>query len=247
MKLVILTLSFFWGLHSAFVASAISGGADAALSSASRSADDKKADSDRHPKELLEFSKVKAGDRVVDMMPGKGYFTKLFAIMVGDKGHVTAFVPKEFENAPFKPVDAAKQAIQGLKNASVAVTPILDAPDANVDLAWTSQNYHDLRIKKYISVDMLAFNKMVFKMLKPGGSYVVIDHVASAGASEADVERLHRIDPAIVKKEVEAAGFVLADEGKVLRRDETHVLNVFDPAIRGKTDQFMYRFVKPKK
>jgi predicted methyltransferase len=245
MKLLILTLWLSWGLQSANAAAVNS--VETALNASSRTADDKKAESDRHPKELLQFSKVKTGERVVDMMPGKGYFTKLFASMVGDKGHVTAFVPKEFENAPFKPVDAAKEAIKGLKNASVAVTPILDAPDANVDLVWTSQNYHDLHIKKFITVDMIAFNKMVFKMLKPGGRYVVIDHVANSGATEADMERLHRIDPVMVKNEVEAAGFVLEDESKVLSREETHVLNVFEAAIRGKTDQFMYRFVKPKK
>jgi predicted methyltransferase len=245
MKIFILTLSISLGLQSAYAATANPN--DLAISNSSRSADDKKADANRHPKELLDFSKVKPGERVVDMMPGKGYFTKLFASVVGEKGHVTAFVPKEFENAPFKPVEAAKDAIKDLKNASVSVTPILDAPDANVDLVWTSQNYHDLHIKKFITVDMIAFNKMVFKMLKPGGRYIVIDHVAPSGAAESDIEKLHRIDPAVVRKEVEAAGFVFEEEGKALNRDEKHTLNVFDPAIRGKTDQFMYRFVKPKK
>ncbi|WP_413294981.1 class I SAM-dependent methyltransferase [Bdellovibrio sp. HCB185ZH] len=245
MKLPILIFTMCLGIQTAFAAA--TNPLEAALSASSRSAEDKKADTDRRPKELLEFSKVKAGERVVDMMPGKGYFTKLFASVVGDKGHVTAFIPKEFESAPFKPVDATKEATKGLKNTSVAVTPILDAPDANADLVWTSQNYHDLHIKKYITVDMVAFNKMVFKMLKPGGRYVVIDHVAAAGATDADIERLHRIDPAMVKKEVEAAGFVLAEEGKILKREEPHTLNVFDPAIRGKTDQFVFLFVKPKK
>jgi predicted methyltransferase len=84
-------------------------------------------------------------------------------------------------------------------------------------------------------------------MLKPGGHLIVVDHVAAAGASLADIEKLHRIDPKMALKEIEAAGFVLEDESKVLQQKDDHTLNVFDPAIRGKTDQFAYRFVKPKK
>lgn len=218
-----------------------------AVSNKSRPADDIKVDEHRHPKELLDFSKVKAGDKVIDALPGRGYFTRLFSSVVGPKGKVIAFVPKELEAAPFKPVDAAKQAVMSLTNAEVVVAPILKIPAEKVDLVWTSQNYHDLHIKKIIDVDMAAFNKEVFEMLKPGGFYVVIDHVASAGATASDIENLHRIDPAMVKKEIEAAGFVLQEESKILAQSEDHKLNVFDPKIRGKTDQFAYRFMKPKK
>lgn len=218
-----------------------------AVSNKSRPADDVKADDHRHPKELLDFSQVKAGDKVLDMLPGRGYFTRLFAGVVGPKGKVLAYVPKELEGASFKPVEAAQAAVKGLKNAEVLVAPVAKIPGDKFDLVWTSQNYHDLHIKKLIDVDIAAFNKQVFDMLKPGGVYLVIDHVAVAGAGEADIEKLHRIDPAMVRKEVEAAGFVFQEESKVLAQNEDHKLNVFDPAIRGKTDQFAYRFVKPKK
>ena len=122
---VILLLSSF----TAFAASSLS---EVAVANASRPADDKKADANRHPRELLDFSKAKADDTVVDLMPGRGYFTRLFASVVGPKGHVIAYVPKEFENAPFKPVDAAKKAAEGLKNVEVKVTPLLTAPAENV-------------------------------------------------------------------------------------------------------------------
>jgi predicted methyltransferase len=171
----------------------------------------------------------------------------LFSSVVGAKGKVFAFVPKEIEGAPFKPVEAAKQAVMGLNNAEVIISPLLKIPAEKVDVVWTSQNYHDLHIKKIINVDMAAFNKQVFEMLKPGGLYIVVDHVAASGATDADIEKLHRIDPAMVKKEIEAAGFVFQAESKVLAQTEDHKLNVFDPSIRGKTDQFAYRFVKPKK
>lgn len=218
-----------------------------AVSNKSRPADDIKADDHRHPVELLDFSKVKMGDKVMDVLPGRGYFTRLFAGIVGPKGKVIAYVPKELEGASFKPVEAANEAVKGMKNSSVLVSPFVKIPAEKLDVVWTSQNYHDMHIKKLMDVDVPAFNKQVFAMLKPGGFYIVIDHVAAADAGPADIEKLHRIDPAQVKKEVEAAGFVLQEEGKMLVQTEDHKLNVFDPAIRGKTDQFVFRFMKPKK
>jgi predicted methyltransferase len=218
-----------------------------AVANKTRPADDIKADDHRHPRELLDFSKAKPGDVVMDVLPGRGYFTRLFASVVGPKGHVIAYVPKEIENASFKPVDAGKKAVEGLKNAEMKVTPLTVAPAENIDVIWTSQNYHDLHIKSFIEADVAAYNKLLFKMLKPGGHLIVVDHVAAADSSIADIEKLHRIDPAMARKEIEAAGFVLEEESKVLAQPENHSLNVFDPSIRGKTDQFAFRFVKPKK
>ena len=220
---------------------------ETAIANPSRPADDKKVDEQRHPKELLELSKVKAGDVVVDLFPGKGYFTRLFASVVGPKGKVIAFVPKEIEKAPFNPVEGGKAAVAGLKNAELKVLPLMTAPAESVDVVWTSQNYHDLHIKKIINVDVNAYNKLIFKMLKPGGRYIVIDHVAAKGATVADIENLHRIDPAQARAEIEAAGFVFEGESKALARSEDHKTNVFEPTIRGRTDQFAFSFVKPKK
>jgi len=220
---------------------------DIALANSSRPADDKKADDRRHPRELLVWSRIKSGDKVVDLFPGKGYFTRLFSSLVGLKGHVTAYVPKEIENAHFKPVEAGQAAVAGLKNADLKVTPLMTVPTENVDVIWTSQNYHDLHIKKFIEADVAAYNKLLFKMLKPGGHLIVVDHVAALGANVAEIEKLHRIDPQMARKEIEAAGFVFEDESKVLAQKEDHHLNVFDPAVRGQTDQFAFRFVKPKK
>ena len=220
---------------------------ETAVANTSRPADDIKVDERRHPRELLDLSKVKAGDTVVDLLPGRGYFTRLFASVVGAKGHVIAYVPKEIENVKFKPVEAANKAVEGLKNAEVKVTPLTTAPAENVDVIWTSQNYHDLHIKSFIKADVGAFNKLLFKMLKPGGYLIVVDHVAPSNATPADSEKLHRIDPKQARTEIEAAGFILEEDNHILSQKEDHSLNVFDPAIRGKTDQFAYRFVKPKK
>lgn len=216
-----------------------------AINNPIRSEEDRKVDINRHPKDLLEFSQVKKGDTVVDFLPGKGYFTKLFSIVVGPEGRVIANVPKEIESAPFKPVESAMTAAQGLSNVEVKVVPLMEAVGSNVDVIFTSQNYHDLHIKKFIDADVNAYNKLLFKMLKPGGYLIVIDHVATSGATLADIEKLHRINPLQVKKELTAAGFIFDKESYVLGRNEDHSKNVFDPEIRGKTDQFVYRFKRP--
>jgi predicted methyltransferase len=94
----------------------------------------------------------------------------------------------------------------------------------------------------------MIFNRAVFKALKPGGVFLVVDHTAEAGSGMRDTDTLHRIDPAIVKKQVTDAGFVYEGESKVLRNPADDLKKgVFDKAIRGHTDQFIYKFRKPKK
>jgi predicted methyltransferase len=114
------------------------------------------------------------------------------------------------------------------------------------DVIWTSQNYHDYPDKFMGPTDPALLNKAVFAALKPGGVFVVVDHVAEAGSGLRDTDTLHRVDPAIVKSQVIAAGFTFDGESDVLRNPaDTHTLKVFDASIRGHTDQFVYRFRKP--
>ena len=118
------------------------------------------------------------------------------------------------------------------------------APE-KADVVWTSQNYHDMH--NMTTLDLAKSNKSVFDALKPGGVYLVLDHTAAAGSGVSATNTLHRIDPAVVKSEVEAAGFKFEGESKVLANPaDDHTLKVFDPAIRGHTDQFIYKFRKPK-
>ena len=113
------------------------------------------------------------------------------------------------------------------------------------DIVWTSQNYHDLNLNT--AVDMAKFDKSVFDALKPGGVFVVLDHAAVSGAAPDPQDKLHRIDPALVRKQVEAAGFKFDGESKVLANPaDDHTKPVFDPSIRGHTDQFIFKFRKPK-
>ena len=211
---------------------------------------DRDADARRHPGEVIAFSGVKPGDKVVDLIPGSGYFTKVFSKGVGPKGHVYMIWPNEYaKEAQPDPVKNAELAKTGYPNTSVIQQPgAAFATPEPVDLVFTVQNYHDYPDKFMGKIDPMVFNRAVYKSLKPGGTFLVVDHVAEAGSGLRDTDTLHRIDPAIVKKQVTDAGFVFAGESDVLRNPaDDHKKVVFDKAIRGHTDQFIYKFTKPKK
>jgi predicted methyltransferase len=200
----------------------------------------------RHAAEVIAFAGVKPGQTVVDIIPGAAYWTRIFTGVVGPTGHVWAVWP----NAAAKYAEKGKPALEarGLTNVSAVLDPAILTVDKPVDLVWTVQNYHDVPNGGGGETALAAFNASVFKALKPGGIYIVIDHVAPAGSGLADTNTLHRIDPAIVKKQVLAAGFQWVGESTVLANPkDDHTLKVFDAAIRGVTDQFVYKFRKPLK
>ena len=222
----------------------------AAVADKNRPAADTARDADRKPAEMVAFAGIKPGMVVVDLIPFSGYFSRIFAAAVGPKGHVYSFNPTEFDAAETRHGGSIPTGtMPGYDNdtfihASIAVLPI----PQQADVIWTSQNYHDLHDKFTGPVDIAAFNKAVYAALKPGGVFIVLDHAAAPGSGLSATETLHRIDPAVVKKEVEAAGFKFAGESKVLRNpDDPHDKLVFDKSIRGHTDQFIYKFVKPRK
>jgi predicted methyltransferase len=246
----------FAGLCIAFVLGTSAGRAhalpsyvNAAVNDPNRPDADKVRDADRKPGEMLAFSGLKSGAKVADVIPGGGYFTRLFAKAVGSQGHVYAFVPDELLKKRATAADGIKSlaADPGYANVSVIEGPInsFSTPQP-LDLVWTSQNYHDLH--NWASPgDLATFNKAVFAALKPGGVYIVLDHVAAAGAPAAVTETLHRIDPAVVKQEVVAAGFKFEGQSDVLKHPaDDHTAKVFDASVRGKTDQFVLKFRKPK-
>lgn len=213
-----------------------------------RPAADKERDGARKPSEVLKFAGVKSGETVVDFMPGGGYFTRLFSVAVGPKGKIYAFIPTEV--AKFvKGGLPANGTSPDSKHPNVIdlVAPVADfATPVRVDIVWTSQNYHDLHDPFMGPTDMMKFDKAVYNSLKPGGTFIVLDHAAAPGSGVSATNTLHRIDPDVVRKEVTAAGFVFAGESKVLRNPaDLHTAKVFDPAIRGHTDQFIYKFRKP--
>jgi predicted methyltransferase len=221
---------------------------DQAVHWSGRPAADVARDPLRHPSALLAFADLKPGEAVADLMPGGGYFTRLFSRVVGPQGHVYAIVPAELAQVAPKTLVMAQSmaADPALSNVKVLSMPIAQfAAPARLDLVWTSDNYHDV-YGFFGSDKAAAMDRAIFAALKPGGMFVVIDHVAAGDARAAAPATLHRIDPAVVRSQVVAAGFVPAGESDVLHRPEDdHSKKVFDPAVRGRTDQFVYRFRKP--
>jgi predicted methyltransferase len=222
----------------------------AAVADPRRPSDQVKLDAIRKPAQLLAFAELKAGDRVADFMPGNAYFTRIMSDVVGSKGHVYAFLPAE-QLANCAPTEVAgSKALEhdpSYANVSVlsAATDKFDL--ASLDVIWTAQNYHDLHDSFMGPADVAALNRAFFRALKPGGIYLVIDHVAESGSGLRDTESLHRIDPLRLRNEIEAAGFRLDAQSDLLRNlKDDHTLSVFDGRVRGHTDQVVYRFRKPK-
>ena len=204
-----------------------------------------RADAIRDPADTLAFSGVKPGMKVAELFPGGGYYTRMLSDIVGPRGRVFAI-----ENAGWKStikVDQAMVAEPGRSNVTLQVQPFgeFELP-TKVDLFWITQNYHDLHIAEYGAVELADFNRRVFQALKPGGVYVIIDHEANPGTTEAQIATLHRIEKAEVIREVTAAGFRLVGEGTFLRRKgDDHTLPIFDAKVQGRTDQYALRFVRP--
>ena len=220
----------------------------AALADKGRPAEDPAKDAARKAGETLELLEVKPGAKVADLIMGGGYFTHLLSAAVGPNGRVVAYQPAEFiqfqasygEN--LKKVAAARPNVTPLSSSLGA----LDLPDG-LDAVLTVQNYHDLHLTPFPKDTASKVNAEVFKSLKPGGVYLVVDHVGAPGSGLDAAMKVHRIEPSIVKQEVEAAGFKLESESPILRvSTDPHTASVFDPSVRGKTDQFVMKFRKPK-
>jgi predicted methyltransferase len=216
-----------------------------ALADPTRPKDDVAADALRDPADTLAFAGIHPGMTVAELAPGGGYFQRLISDVVGPNGHDYGL-----ENSIWtESVEADRKlmAEPGRGNVSLDVEAWgqFQLP-AKVDLFWITQNYHDLHIAKYGVVDIAAFNKRVFDALKPGGVYFILDHAANPGETDDQLAQLHRIEKSRVIREVEAAGFRLVAEGTFLNRPgDDHTRTIFDPAIRGHTDQYALKFVRP--
>lgn len=220
----------------------------AALADSRRPAEEVARDGDRHAADTLAFAQIEPGDKVADIFPGGGYWTRLFAVAVGEDGRVYPTIrPDGIAGEYETPVIAVAAQYP---NAVMTRSPYdaITYPEP-LDVIFTAQNYHDMALTAYQLGDRAAMNRAAFAALRPGGLYVIIDHSAVAGAPvDTDAEvTLHRIDAATVRREVEAAGFVFDSEATFLANaEDTRTLSVFDPAIRGRTDQFVMRFRKPE-
>jgi predicted methyltransferase len=236
----------------AIAAPALAAPADltAAVASKSRAADNLKLDESRHPVEVLKFLGLKKGDRALDIMPGAGYYTEIMAAAVGPKGVVIAAEPPQFLDkegeAKWQTLLASypNARLQKQQPKDLALAP------ASVDFTLMHLVYHDLYWEStkynFPKHDPDAVLANLFRATKPGGIVGVVDHVGPAGDTRAVVDKTHRIDPTVIRADFERAGFRYDGSLDVLRTssDDT-ARNVFNPAVRGKTDRVVYRFRKP--
>ena len=222
---------------------------DAALADPGRKAQRDSSDERRKPGPLIALAGVKPGDKVLDLIPGSGYWTRIFSKVVGSSGKVYAVWPQAYAReatgdvATLKTLAADKY--YGNIVTQVQPTITLTAPES-LDVVWTSQNFHDYPDEFMGKGDPSSLAKDAYKILKPGGTFMIIDHIAKPGRGLADTDTFHRIEPASVRKTVEGVGFKFAGESKVLENPADPLdIAVFDKSIRGHTSQFAYKFVKP--
>jgi predicted methyltransferase len=224
----------------------------AAVADPARPQADRDRDVFRKPAESIAFAGLKSGQRIADLLPGGGYFTRIFSAVVGPKGEVLAVAtPKRPDAPPDRPEpSAAVRAIAAdphYQNVNVSVEKLVELKlPEKLDMVWTSQNYHDIHNVK--DIDVAAFNKTVFDSLKPGGIYIVIDHAAEKGAGFTVTQSLHRVEPDAVKAEVLAAGFEFVGSSDVIASaTDDRKSAVFEQSLHDKTDRFLLKFRKPKK
>jgi predicted methyltransferase len=219
-----------------------------AVRDSARPEEDVARDGARKPAHMLAFAEVEPGMRIAEFIPGSGYFTRVFAPAVGPAGRVYAVIsPQQAANTENPPAVNAIAADPHYANVRVLVSGFQDfaAPEP-LDMVFTAQNYHDLHLTRF-NLDVGAVNVAVFNALKPGGRYIIIDHSAQPGADVSVANTLHRIDPAIVRREVESAGFVFERESDALANPaDPRTMSVFADEIRGQTDQFVMAFRKPR-
>lgn len=195
--------------------------------------------------QVVAFIGLKKGDKVADIIGGR--LTASLAQAVGPTGKVYAVETAEIVKGHPQILDRMKALSAQSPNVVVSDDPIAAPLPPGLAAVFIRQNYHDLYDKFMGPADVPAFNKAVFAALKPGGVYVILDHAAAAASGISATDTLHRIDPARVIADVLAAGFKFDAKSSILANPgDDHTKNVFDPSVRGHTDQFLYRFKKPK-
>lgn len=219
----------------------------AAVAAKDRPAAARAMDASRKPAEILDYMGLKPGMTAIDVITGAGYYAEIMGHAVGAKGKVVAFEPASF----YTENKAALDALGGRVPTVSFVTDLRTAlsPDT-YDFAMIHLNYHDFfweseqyHVPRTDPNQVLA---LLFASMKKGGVVAIVDHVGPAGDTRAVVDKLHRIDPETVKADFKRAGFVFEGDSPALHSmADDHSKNVFDPAIKGKTDRFAFRFRKP--
>lgn len=211
------------------------------LANPARPAADVVRDADRQPAALMAFAGIKPGSIVAELAPGGGYYTRLLSLAVGPSGRIYTYSTRASAGVD----EWAKTNPNVTAQISQPGMPLAPVP---VDVVWTTLNYHDFKNNKVGDTDLAGVaNQAAYKALKPGGVYLINDHQTAKGVGTAQTATLHRIEDTAVIREVEAAGFKLEARSAMLEHPaDDHTMKVVETGIRGKTDQFVLRFRKPR-
>lgn len=224
----------------------------AAVAAPDRPTDARDLDENRKPAEVLGFLGLEPGMTAADLLTGTGYWAEIMAHVVGPEGKVVAYQPSQFytdeeSKTAWSALEARVPQVSESRYPFDEFAPPADSLDFAIinlsyhDIYWTSERY------KIPTTDPAAYVSALYAGMKPGGVVGVIDHVGEGSETRELVDALHRIDPAVVRADFEGAGFVLEDTSDLLANpDDDHTKLVFDPAVRGKTDRFLFKFVKPR-
>jgi predicted methyltransferase len=245
----------FMGLSLALCAPALAKPAPAliaAVADPARPADARALDASRKPAETLAFLGLKPGMKAADIMTGSGYWAEIMARAVGPRGKVTGYEPSQFYATPeeLPKWEALTKRVPQVAWVRYPFEAFAATPDS-FDFTIINLSYHDLYWESakfgIPRTDPVAFVKTLYAATRPGGIVGIVDHVGAPGDTRAIVEKLHRIDPETVKADFTRAGFVLEAQSPLLANAaDDHTKLVFDPAVRGKTDRFLFRFRKPR-
>lgn len=209
-------------------------------------------DEGRKPAEVLAFLGLEQGMVAADLIPGEGYWTEIMAHVVAPTGSVVALQPQQFYNDP-----ESEAAWAALEQRTPGITLVRYPFEAfaytanSLDFAIMNLNYHDLYwVSERYNIPYTepdAFVAALFAAMKPGAVVGIIDHTGAAGDTRTVVDKTHRIDPAVVRADFERAGFVLVAQSNLLANPADDLsASAFAPEVRGKTDRFVLKFVKPK-
>jgi len=198
-------------------------------------------DFNRKPAEVLTLAGVKEGDHILEIAGFGQYFTTMLVAAVGPKGKIDVYdmpYTERFAGEQSRAFDAKHDnALYHQEDYNKVTFP------PNVDGVYIVLYYHDLKPQ---GVDTAAFNKKVLAALKPGGTYLIVDHKAEDGSGWRDAGTIHRMGVETIKQEVLAAGFELAQESDLLANpSDDRSKMVFAPGTRGTTDQAFFIFRKP--
>lgn len=225
---------------------------EASVANSNRTEADRNRDAGRNPAAILDFFGIQPGMTILDMFSGGGYYTEMLSYVVGTEGKVVAHTNAAY--AQFVGEEATQRyADNRLPNVEIMVAENneLQLSENTFDAVMMVLAYHDIYWVSpengWPEIDSTRLLAELYSGLKAGGTLAIVDHFAAAGSPHETGGTLHRIDPAIVRAEIEAAGFVFDGSSEILRNpDDDLSLAMGDPVVRGKTDRFVFRFRKPE-